>query len=183
MYLMMPTIGWNYGFIVLWGLHILSVIVFFTGVFLLLSWAFKHLSERGLWKWGWVFVVLGTILCLLTISAWPRFAMMGGFSGGFGRSGYGMPMMGQWQGSGQDADGKALYDEMQAGKALYDEMQAKKTACADVSDSDFELIGEYLMGQMAGAGHEQMNAMMRQMMGKDGEEQMHIMMAKRVSGC
>ncbi len=176
MYPMMNTIGlpavafakagWGSGLILLWGLHIVSIIVFGIGVSLLLIWAFKYLSEHGLWKWGWVFIVLGTILCFLTISAWPSFAMMG-----------------QRQGSAQNTDSAAQQKEEADGKALYDKLQAKQMTCADVSDSDFELIGEYAMSQMAGAGHEQMNTMMQRMMGKDGEEQMHIVMGKRATGC
>lgn len=64
---MMNSTGWGFGLISLWGIHILSVIVFFVGVVLLLIWAFKHLSAEQLWKWGWILVVVGTIVCLLTI--------------------------------------------------------------------------------------------------------------------
>ena len=39
------------------------------------------------------------------------------------------------------------------------------------------------MGQMIGTSHEAMNTMMEQMMGKEGEEQMHVVMGKRLSGC
>src|SRR3990167_9403238 len=39
------------------------------------------------------------------------------------------------------------------------------------------------MGQMAGDSHAAMNAMMIQAHGEDGEEQIHIVMGKRLSGC
>ena len=39
------------------------------------------------------------------------------------------------------------------------------------------------MGQMMGDSHEAMNNMMIQMMGEKGEEQMHVVMGKRLSGC
>jgi putative membrane protein len=39
------------------------------------------------------------------------------------------------------------------------------------------------MGQMAGDSHAAMNAMMIQAHGDDGEEQIHIVMGKRLSGC
>jgi putative membrane protein len=39
------------------------------------------------------------------------------------------------------------------------------------------------MGQWAGDSHEAMNQMMVQMMGKQGEEQMHIALGKRQGGC
>lgn len=69
------------------------------------------------------------------------------------------------------------------GKALYDQLQSKQKSCTDLSDNDFELIGEYAMGQRIGASHEQMNQMMQRMMGVTGEEQMHILMGRNVSGC
>lgn len=39
------------------------------------------------------------------------------------------------------------------------------------------------MGQMLGSSHESMNTMMGRMMGQEGEEQMHVVMGKRLSGC
>ena len=45
------------------------------------------------------------------------------------------------------------------------------------------MLGEYFMGQMAGDSHAAMNAMMIQAHGEDGEEQIHIVMGKRLSGC
>lgn len=65
-------IGWNLGFTFLWGLHILSVTLFFAGVFFLLYWAVKHLSGTQLKQWGWGLVIIGTILCLLTIAGIGR---------------------------------------------------------------------------------------------------------------
>src|SRR3989304_6253781 len=59
----------------------------------------------------------------------------------------------------------------------------EEAACADLSDDDFEKLGEYFMGTMMGASHEAMNIMMVGMMGKDGEEQMHIAIGKRMSNC
>jgi len=169
------------GLILFWGLHVVSVLVFGIGVALLLFWAFKKLSERDLWKWGWILVVVGTILCLLTFPAWSS---MGRFGGLGGRTGYGMmPMM--WGNAAQnsDQDATAQNKEEADGKALYDKLQAKQATCSDLADSDFELIGEYFMGQRAGANHEQMNAMIKQMMGTQGEEQMHIILGKNQTGC
>src|SRR3989344_9413504 len=39
------------------------------------------------------------------------------------------------------------------------------------------------MGQMMGDSHAAMNAMMIQMHGEDGEEQIHVVMGKRLSSC
>ena len=182
MYNMMNTTDGGSGIVPFWGVHILSIIVFGVGVALLLFWAFKHLSESALWKWGWTFAVTGTILCLLTLPAWPSFGMMGNFNGGFGRTGYGMmPMMwgGNWQGVSDAATAKDEAD----GKAIFDRLQAKQTTCADLSADDFDLLGDYFMGQRMGNAHPQMNVMMQQMMGDEGEKQMHIIMGRNLSGC
>jgi len=73
--------------------------------------------------------------------------------------------------------------EEQDGKELWDQLQAKEIACSDLSDEKFGVLGEYFMGQMAGESHAAMNAMMIQAHGEDGEEQIHIVMGKRLSGC
>ncbi|KKU16863.1 MAG: hypothetical protein UX26_C0014G0012 [Parcubacteria group bacterium GW2011_GWC1_45_9] len=73
--------------------------------------------------------------------------------------------------------------EEQEGKELWDKFQAKEVACENLSDEQFGVLGEYFMGQMAGDSHAAMNAMMIQTHGEDGEEQIHIVMGKRLSGC
>ncbi|HLC94343.1 MAG TPA: SHOCT domain-containing protein [Patescibacteria group bacterium] len=69
------------------------------------------------------------------------------------------------------------------GKAIWERLQNKQASCDNLSDDDFGALGEYYMGQMMGTSHEQMNQMMIQMMGEEGEKQMHISMGKRLSGC
>lgn len=69
------------------------------------------------------------------------------------------------------------------GKIVWEKLQAKQVACSDLSEEDFGTLGEYFMGQMMGTSHETMNNMMTQMMGEQGEEQMHVAMGKRLSGC
>src|SRR3989338_9148734 len=69
------------------------------------------------------------------------------------------------------------------GKAVWEKLQTKELACEDLSDDNFGTLGEYFMGQMMGNSHEAMNNMMIQMMGEQGEEQMHAVMGKRLSGC
>jgi len=171
------------GLILFWGLHVVSVLVFGIGVALLLFWAFKKLSERDLWKWGWILVIVGTILCLLTVPAWSSFGM-GRFGSGLGRTGYGMmPMMDATNGQISDEEKASQSKEEADGKALYDKLQRKESTCADLFDSDFELIGEYFMGQQSGVAHIQMNAMMKQMMGTQGEEEMHALIGENKSGC
>ena len=69
------------------------------------------------------------------------------------------------------------------GKAIWQKLQNKETNCASLSDDDFGALGEYFMGQMMGNSHAAMNQMMVNMMGEEGEEQAHIVMGKRLSGC
>lgn len=80
------------------------------------------------------------------------------------------------------SDGHTAREEAE-GKAVWEKLQAKELTCKDLSDDNFGTLGEYFMGQMMGTSHEAMNNMMIQMMGEEGEEQMHIVMGKRLSSC
>jgi len=80
------------------------------------------------------------------------------------------------------SDGHTAREEA-GGKAVWEKLQTKELACKDLSDDNFGTLGEYFMGQMMGTSHEAMNNMMIQMMGEQGEEQMHAVMGKRLSGC
>lgn len=75
--------------------------------------------------------------------------------------------------------------EEQMGKKFLEELNNKTVTCSKLKDADFEKIGEYFMGQSIGdtSRHITMNEMMKRMMGEQGEEQMHIVMGKRMSGC
>ncbi len=73
--------------------------------------------------------------------------------------------------------------EEQEGKELREKLQAKQINCSELKDDDFDVLGEYFMGQMMGDSHTAMNAMMMQMRGEKGEGQIHIVMGKRLSGC
>ena len=73
--------------------------------------------------------------------------------------------------------------EENEGKVVWNKLQAKQISCDELSDGDFGSLGEYYMGQMVGDSHEAMNTMVERMMGKEGEEQMHVVMGKRLSGC
>jgi len=79
-------------------------------------------------------------------------------------------------------DGHTAREEAE-GKIIFETLRAKETACEKLTDSNFGALGEYFMGTMLGPSHETMNAMMERMMGDDGEEQMHVVMGKRLSGC
>ena len=73
--------------------------------------------------------------------------------------------------------------EEQEGKELWNKLQAKEVACADLNDEQYGVLGEYFMGAMTGYSHAAMNAMMIQAHGEDGEDQIHVVMGKRLSGC
>ncbi len=73
--------------------------------------------------------------------------------------------------------------EAAEGKAIWQKFQAKEMTCANMKNDDFEALGEYFMDQMMGPNHAAMNTMMTQMIGQQGEEQMHAIMGKRMSGC
>lgn len=73
--------------------------------------------------------------------------------------------------------------EEKEGKEVWDKLQSKQIQCNDLTDDNFETLGEYFMGQMMGASHASMNAMMIQMHGEEGEKQIHNAMGKRFSGC
>lgn len=69
------------------------------------------------------------------------------------------------------------------GKAVWERIQANETRCAALTDDDFGALGEYFMGLMTGDAHAAMNAMMERAHGEAGEEAMHVVMGKRISGC
>src|SRR3990167_4818960 len=114
-----------------------------------------------------IFAIL-TVVAVGSFSSVANAQMMGGFSN-------------------SSADWNEVVEhtsrEEKEGKELWDKFQAKEIACADLSNEQFGVLGEYFMGQMAGKSHAAMNAMMIQMHGEDGEEQIHIVTGKRLSGC
>lgn len=64
---MMNTTGTGVGLTALWGMHALSVVVFFVGIVLLIIWAARALHPDQLKTWGITLAVIGIIVCLLTI--------------------------------------------------------------------------------------------------------------------
>ena len=90
-------------------------------------------------------------------------------------------MMGRDFGVSQEIYDHTIKEEAE-GKELWDKLQAKEVLCENLNDEQYGVLGEYFMGTMAGKSHAAMNAMMIQMHGEDGEEQIHIVMGKRLSG-
>lgn len=178
---MMNMMNTTSGFGLLWILHILSVLAFFTGFVFLIVLAIKTLTNAKLKSWALWLIIGGAVVCLFTIG------MTGRLWTGYGMSGFGsfgmMPMM--WGNTTQNnpEEDAAQAKEETEGKAIYDKLQAKQVTCANLADSDFELIGEYVMGQKLGAAHGQMNDRIKQMMGTESEEQMHISLGKNATGC
>ena len=80
---------------------------------------------------------------------------------------------------------QAQQQEEQEGKDLLDKLNNKSISCRQLSDENFEKIGEYFMGQSIGdiSRHVTMNSRMKSMMGDSGEEQVHITWGKRGSNC
>ena len=79
-------------------------------------------------------------------------------------------------------DGHTAREEAQ-GKEVWEKLQAKQVECINLTNDNFETLGEYFMGLRLGSSHENMNNMMKNMMGEAGEIQMHISLGKRQSGC
>ena len=94
-------------------------------------------------------------------------------------------MMGFINSSPDNAAIQSQQQEEREGKNFLDELTNKTIVCSQLKDADFEKIGEYFMGQSIGdtLRHIAMNEMMKRMMGEQGEEQAHIVMGKRLSGC
>lgn len=90
----------------------------------------------------------------------------------------------QWRNSGisQEVYDHTIREEAE-GKDLWAKLRGKQVSCEALSDEEFGVLGEYFMGQMTGTAHPAMNAMMIQMHGEEGEEQIHVAMGKRLSGC
>lgn len=77
---------------------------------------------------------------------------------------------------------ETIQDEA-VGKSIWDKLQNKQIACKDLKDDDFDVLGDFFMGNMMGTNHTYMNRLMTQRLGENGEKQMHISMGKRLSGC
>ena len=91
-------------------------------------------------------------------------------------------MAGRFGGVTQEVYEHTIREEAE-GKELWKKLQANGISCSDLDKDKFELLGEYFMGQMMGDVHSSMNAMMVQVHGKEGEEGIHEVTGRRLSGC
>lgn len=69
------------------------------------------------------------------------------------------------------------------GQALWNQLSAKQISCNQLTDADFDALGDYFMGSMMGNAYETMDQWMTRSLGEQGDTQMHIAMGKRISGC
>ena len=94
------------------------------------------------------------------------------------------PVYAQSEQPGNSTDDHTVREEAE-GKDVWEKLQAKQLECKNLTDEQYGSLGEYFMGQSIGdtQRHALMNQMMTNMMGEEGEEQMHVAMGKRVSGC
>lgn len=80
--------------------------------------------------------------------------------------------------------GASVTSEQQEGAQTLSAAQAGKLNAKSLSSTQYEHVGEYLMGQALGstAAHERMNSLMDQMMGSTAVDQMHVYLGKRYLG-
>ncbi len=95
-------------------------------------------------------------------------------------------MMGNWGSSSSSAisDDHTAREEAE-GKEIWEKLQAKQLECKNLTNDNYDSLGEYFMGQSIGntQRHAIINQMMTNMMGEEGEKQMHIAMGKRLGSC
>jgi len=94
-------------------------------------------------------------------------------------------MMGNWISSQSAVSDDHTASEEAEGKEVWEKLQEKQLECKNLSDDNYEVLGEYFMGQSIGntKRHTLMNQMMISMMGEGGEKQTHIVLGKKYSGC
>ena len=119
---MMSTTGIDYGFIALWGLHILSVIAFFTGVLFLVIFATKTFTPAKLKSSAIWLIVIGTVICLFTIGVTGR-PWIGKHYRGAGMGGMQMEKMGQMMEMMTEHNEGASGDMMEEHQGMMDMMR------------------------------------------------------------
>lgn len=81
------------------------------------------------------------------------------------------------------AEASSTTADEQKGQDIYNQLQNKQTTCANLTDDDFDVLGDFFMGRMMGGSHAAMNQYMVENLGANGEKQVHVAMGKRLSGC
>ena len=70
-----------------------------------------------------------------------------------------------------------------AGQTIAQKLKVKTSSCADLSEDNYESLGDYYMGLMMGTNHETMDRNIKNNYGDDYLRSMHIAMGERFSGC
>ena len=75
--------------------------------------------------------------------------------------------------------------EQDEGQVIYQKLQGKQVTCQQLTDDNFDKLGDYFMWRALGSTqtHAAMDEQITQMMGEQGNTQMHIILGKRGSGC
>ena len=83
------------------------------------------------------------------------------------------------------AAGASVAAEERQGARAFLAVDGGKRSCDDLSKQDFERVGEFAMGRMAGStsAHRSMNELIASTMGARSEEQMHEFMGRRFTRC
>jgi hypothetical protein len=78
----------------------------------------------------------------------------------------------------------SVASEQQEGSQILSAVHEGKLKSSSLSSTQYEHVGEYLMGQALGstASHERMNTLMGEMMGSTAVDQMHVYLGKRYLG-
>jgi len=100
-----------------------------------------------------------------------------------GSADYSSGMMGGYYYAGNAADAGTTTESDGAGAALWQKLQSGALSCGTLTDSDFAALGDYFMSSMMGSAHDAMDARMTYALGSQGDEQMHIALGERFSGC
>jgi hypothetical protein len=79
----------------------------------------------------------------------------------------------------------SLSEEVNSGKATAARIDAGAARCENLSTTDFEHLGEYVMERTVGSrsAHEAMNARMEAMIGSANSDRMHEAIGRRYAGC
>ncbi len=96
-------------------------------------------------------------------------------------------MMGNYQGqtSLSQSDIQNEQNDQDAGQIIYQELQNGQVTCQQLTEDNFDKLGDYFMWKSLGStqAHAAMDKRITQMMGDQGNTQMHITLGKRGSGC
>ena len=120
-----------------------------------------------------LFIILFSIAVIILLTPHASFAQMG--------------MMGGYQGQPTPSQNDLQEEQnmQSAGLKIYQNLQDKKITCQNLTNDNYEKLGEYFMGQAAGStqNHVYWDQRIQAMMGENGDTQMHIVWGERGSGC